>query len=248
MRMASQSSICMFLHRNWAKLPGVSLSIPNTFPFKCFSNAVVYNFYQSVNSLAGISQRLLKWQSLVHQTDCIPPSCSILLFFFYRLPSIPKPAVIPSVRGWSLTVPDLWNDDRGAWAPYPSVFISHFCPPPLPLPPPPPPPPPHMLHWALVVVTLTVTDVPGPTGLETPPKSSQPWPQPAGRVPEQGLYRLEVREWWKELLLRVRQVSTVRGRQRKDCWSKKKLTKPSLGALNILCFLCVPLAEFKLLE
>lgn len=198
----------------------------------------------STHSLALVSDSLNS--SLVPKTGCIPPSCSILLFFFYHLPSIPKPAVIPSVRGWCLTVPDLWNDDRGAWAPYPSVFISHLCPPPLP--PPPPPPPPRMLDWALVVVTLTVTDVPGRTGLETPPKSSQPWPQPPGWVPQQGLYRLEVSEWWKELLVRVRQVSTLRERQRKDCWSKKKLTKSSLGALNSLCFLCVPLAEFKLLE
>lgn len=72
------------------------LSIPNTFPFKWFSNAVVYNFNQSVNSLTGFSQYFLKWQSLVHQTDCIPPFCSILLFFFYHLPSIPKAAVIPT--------------------------------------------------------------------------------------------------------------------------------------------------------
>lgn len=34
------------------------LSIPNTFPFECFSNAVVYNFNQSVNSLAGFSRCL----------------------------------------------------------------------------------------------------------------------------------------------------------------------------------------------
>lgn len=120
----------------------------------------------STHSLALVSGSLNT--SLVRKNGWIPPSRSILLFFFYHLPSIPKPAVIPSVRGWCLTVPDLWNDDRGAWAPYPSVFISHLCPPPLPSLP--PPPPPCMLDWALVVVTLTVTDVPGRTVLETPPK------------------------------------------------------------------------------
>ncbi len=130
--MPSQSCICMYLHRNWGKPPRVSLSIPNTFPFKWLSNAVVYNFNQSVNSLTGFTQWFLKWQSLVHQTDCFPPSGSMLLFFFCHLPSIPKPAVIPTVRGCCLTVPDLWNDDRGARAPYPSVFIF--------------PPPSHRFH------------------------------------------------------------------------------------------------------
>lgn len=136
--MPSQSCICMYLHRNWGKPPGVTLqlSIPNTFPFKWLSNAVVYNFNQSVNSLTG-GRWFFKWRSLVHRTDCILPSYSILLFFFYHLPSIPKPAVIPTVRGCCLTVPDLWNDDRGARVLYPSVFIARFCPPPLPPPPPP---------------------------------------------------------------------------------------------------------------
>lgn len=103
----------------------LQLSITNTFPLKWFSNTVVYNF-NSVSSLTGLSQWFLKWQILVHQTEQLH-SCSILLFFFYHLPSIPKAAVIPTVRRCCLTVPDLWNDDRGARAPYPSVFI---CPPP----------------------------------------------------------------------------------------------------------------------
>lgn len=36
------------------------LSIPNTSPFKWFSNAVVYNFNQPVNSLAGFGLWFLK--------------------------------------------------------------------------------------------------------------------------------------------------------------------------------------------
>ena len=103
----------------------------------------------------------------VHQTDYISLSWSIPLFFFYYLPSIPEPAMIPIVRGCCLIVPDLWNDDRGAGGPYPSVFIFPFCPPPaftattsITS---------SMLHWALVVVTLMVTDVPGRSGPETRP-------------------------------------------------------------------------------
>lgn len=150
----------------------------------------------STHSLALVSGSLCGRVSSTKLTEFyLPPSCSILLFFFCYFSSIPKPAVIPTVRGCCLTAPDLWNDDGGAWAPYPSVFIAPFC-----------PRAPsttisttasRMLHWAVVVVTLTVTDVSSQTGLETPPpptpKSSQLWPQPADWVPWQGLYRLEVR-------------------------------------------------------
>lgn len=124
----------LYLHVSAQKLKTATqwlplqLSIPNTFQFKSFSNAVVYNFNQSLNSPAGFSQLFFKWQNLVHQTDYIPLSFSILPFFFYHLPSIPKPAAIPTVRGFCLTAPNLWNDDRRAGAPYPSVFISLFLP------------------------------------------------------------------------------------------------------------------------
>ncbi len=238
--MPAQSCICMYLHRDGGKPPGISLgnlAFQNTLRFKCFSNTVVYNFNQSVDSLAGFSRRSLKLQSLVHQTDCIPPSWSILLFFFYHRPSIPKPAVIPTVRGCCLTVPDLWNDDRGARAPYPSVFITLFC-----------PPPPfttttttttsRMRDWALVVVTLTVTDVPGRTGLETPSQlisalASTCRPGLWARPPQ-------VRGQ------RVMEGSVTERRRGKrgegECWSaQRKFTKSSFNILSRLCFLSVPL-------
>lgn len=68
--------------------------------------------------------------STLHHPTPTQTSCTILLFFFCHFPSIPKPAVIPTVRGCCLAAPDLWNDDRGAWAPYPSVFVTHPQPPP----------------------------------------------------------------------------------------------------------------------
>lgn len=208
------------------------LSIPNTFPFKWFSNAVVYNFNQSVNSLAGFSRWFLKWQSVVHQTDCIPPSCSILLFFFYHLPSIPKPAVIPTVRRCCLADPDLWNDDRGARAPYPSVFIC---------------PSPfhrrrrHRLPYARLSPGCGHSDGDGCSRSDRagdPPKvisapASTCSPGPSARP-------LQVRGQ------RVMEGTVTRSRKgrrgREECWSeKRKFTKSSSAALSGLCFLCVPL-------
>ncbi|KAK9524681.1 hypothetical protein VZT92_017052 [Zoarces viviparus] len=63
-----------------------------------------------------------------------------------------------------------------------------------------------MLDRAQVVVTLTVTDVLGRTGLELPQSHLSTGLKPDGLVPEQGLYRLEIRERSQELFLREGKV------------------------------------------
>lgn len=138
--------------------------------------------------------------------------------------------MIPSVRLCCLTVPDLWNDDRGAPAPHPSVFISHSCPrstPPTPLS--------LMLEWTPVVVILMVTDAHG----RSPLKSSRPRPQPAGRVPCTGPHRLEVREWWKVLLFRAGEGE--HGGRRRD--ERQKLYQTLASSYSALFPPCPPLKQ-----
>lgn len=97
--------------------------------------AVVYNFNQCVNSVSVVTRNR---QSLVPPKliGFRPPVASHFSSLTTSHPSPNRQRFPP----WEAAVShssDLWNDDRGALQPYPSLLIALVCPLPALLPPPP---------------------------------------------------------------------------------------------------------------
>lgn len=150
------SHICMYLHRNPGKPLCVSvgnLAFQIHFHSSGSQTLLCTIFNQPVDSLAGWSRSLVKWQGLVHRADCIPPSCSFLFS-----PSPIHSQSSPTVRSGCLqphTCEMMIEEQEPLTHQSLSLLFA-------------PPSASWMLDWALVVVTLTMTDAPGWTGLETP--------------------------------------------------------------------------------
>lgn len=182
--------------------------------------AVVYNFNQCVNSVSAVT---CNWQSLVPPKliGFRPPVASYFSSLTTSHPLLKRQRFPP----WEAAVShfsDLWNDDRGAPQPYPSLFIALVCPLPVLL-----PPPPHVClaelwlwslwRWQMFLVAPSLKQtVPSPqshlsAGLNLLTRSTG-----------EAFQRSEVRERWKE------QLQSIRLKQ-------SQLTNSYFGKLCCLC-------------
>lgn len=181
---------CLYLHINCEeKLPPTQrltqpLSNPNTFPFKRLLPSCCVQF-QCVNSVSVVTRNR---QSLVPPKliGFRPPVASHFSSLTISHPS-PNRQWFPPWEAAVSHSSDLWNDDRRAPQPYPSLFIALVCHLPALL-----PPLPHVCkgepwlwslwRWQMFLVTPSLKQT-----VPSPPKSSSRWPQPADQVHWRGL-------------------------------------------------------------